>query len=202
MNHRNLITALVIAALMTAAVTAAGCTTNTSPTPTPIASTETTIGNNTVFSSAAGFNITYPKTLKIDSTTNASVQVRIYIYLATNNTVDAVNVATEPVDPNATSLDYAAFNINKVNDYPNYKLLANNTTETSGKTSYTVVWQATVPVQTGTAASTVQNQTLKVMQTYLVNNKNGYVITYKALPSDYDTYLGQAQGIMSSFNLT
>jgi hypothetical protein len=99
-------------------------------------------------------------------------------------------------------LDYASYNIGKVNDYPNYKLLANNTTEISGKTSYTVVWQATVPVQTGTAASTVQNQTLEVMQTYVVNNNNGYVVTYKAIPSDYNTYLGLAQGIMSSFALT
>jgi len=202
MNHRNLITALAIAALITAAVTAAGCTTNTSPTPTPIASTETTIGNNTVFSSAAGFNITYPKTLKIDSTTNASVQVRIYVYLATNNTVDAVNVATERVDPNATSLDYASYNVGKVNNYPNYKQLANNTTQIGGKDAYTVVWQATVPVQTGTTASTVQNQTLKVMQTYVVNNGNGYVVTYKALPADYDTYLAPAQQIMNSFALT
>jgi hypothetical protein len=204
MNNRNLITALAIAALITAAVTAAGCATNTTPTatPTPIASTETTIGNNTVFSSAAGFNITYPKTYKIDSTTNASVQVRIYVYLATNNTVDAVNVATEPVDPNATSLDYATYNLGKINDYPDYKLLSNNTTQISGKDAYTAVWQAIVPVQIGTAESTIQNTTLKVMQTYVVNNNHGYIITYKALPSDYNTYLAPAQQIMNSFVLT
>ncbi len=115
MNNRNLIAALAIAALITAAVTTAGCATNTSPTPTPtpIPSQETVIGNNTTFSSAAGFNITYPKTLKIDSTTNASVQVRIYVYLATNNTIDAVNVASRDLTANATLADLAQLQLKR-----------------------------------------------------------------------------------------
>ena len=40
------------------------------------------------------------------------------------------------------------------------------------------------------------------MQTYLVNNNAGYIVTYKAIPSDYNTYLAQAQPIMNSFKLT
>jgi hypothetical protein len=209
----------IVLLVIVASLSVAGCivvnlpnTSSPTPTPTPtpmptgatpnqIASTETVVGNNKTFSSDAGFNITYPKTLQIASTTNASVQVRIYVYLATNNTVDAVNVATEPVDPKATSLDYETYGIGKVSDYPNYQLISTQSTTLSGKPAYTVVWQATVPVQTGAAASTVQNQSLKVMQTYAVNNNIGYVITYKAIPGDYNTYLAQAQQIMNSFAL-
>jgi hypothetical protein len=204
MNNRNLITALAIAALITVAVTTAGCATNTSPspTPTPVPSQETVIGNNTTFSSAAGFNITYPTTLKKDSTQNGSVPVRIYVYLATNNTVDAVNVATNDIAANDTLADWVAFNMNNINNYPNYKLLSNNSSTFAGRQGYTAVWQATVPIQQGTAASTIQNQTLKVMQTFVINNNKGYVVAYKAIPSDYDKYLAQAQRIMNSFTLT
>ncbi|MGA7077001.1 MAG: PsbP-related protein [Halobacteriota archaeon] len=204
MNNRNLITALAFAALITVAVTTAGCATNTSPspTPTPIPSQETVIGNNTTFSSAAGFNITYPKTLKIDSTTNASVQVRVYVYLATNNTLDSVVVAEQDLDASVTLSAFANYMVTQVNNYPNYKLISNASTTLGGKPAYTIVFNATVPVQMGTAASTVQETPLKLMQTFVVNNHKGYVVTYKASPSDYNTYQAQAQQIMNSFALT
>jgi hypothetical protein len=204
MNNRNLIAALAIAALITAAVTTAGCATNTSPTPTPtpIPSQETVIGNDTTFSSAAGFNITYPKTLKIDSSTNASVPIRIYVYLATNNTIDAVNVASRDIAANDTTANWVQFNLNEINNYPNYQLISNNSTGVSGRPGYTVVWQANVPVQTGSGTADVKDTTLKVMQTFVVHNNKGYVITYKALPSDYNSYLAQAKQIMNSFILT
>ena len=94
MDNRNLITALVIAALITLAATAAGCTTNTSPSPTPIPSSQTTNGNNTTFSSGTGFNVTYPTSLKADTTTDPTTQVKIYVYLNPNSKVDGVNVGT------------------------------------------------------------------------------------------------------------
>ncbi len=204
MNNRNLIAALAIAALITAAVTTAGCATNTSPspTPTPIPSQETVVGNNTTFSSAAGFNITYPKTLKIDSTTNASNLVRIYVYLATNNTIDAVLVATRDLAATDTLSDWVLFNVREINNYPNYQLISNNSTTIAGTPAFNVVWQASVPVQTGSGAADIKDMTIKVMQTFVVHNHKGYIITYKALPSDYNTYLAQAQPIMNSFVLT
>jgi len=209
MNNRNLITTLAIVALITIAATSAGCATNTSPTatPTPIPATETVIGNNTTFSSAVGFNITYPKNLRIDSnqTENASQPVRVYIYVDTNNTnnkVDGVVVGTSDITANDTLADWYAFNLNKINNYPNFKqLTVNNSTTLGGKRAYTIVWQGTVPVQQGADAAGVTNTTLKVMQSYVVNHNKGYVVTYKALPSDYDKYLAQAQRIMNSFAL-
>jgi hypothetical protein len=192
-------TVAIIVLVTIVSLSVAGCTVNpsstSSPTPTPIASKETVIGNNTTFSSAAGFNITYPKTLKIDSSTNASVLARIFVYLGTNNTT-AVNVATQDLDPNTTLKNYTDYNIGQINDFRDYQLISNQSTTLGGKPAYTVVWQATIPVQVGT---TVQNQTLKFMQTYVVNNNTGYVVSYKAILSDYNTYLAQAQQIMNSF---
>jgi hypothetical protein len=195
----------IIALVMIASLSVAGCTQNSptsSPTPTPITSTATVIGNNTTFSSSTGFNITYPKTLKTDSNNSTDTSLRIMIYLATNNTTYSVSVSNEPVNPNATSLDYANYYIGSINDYPNYQLVSNQSTTLGGKPAYTIVWQATVPVQQDTSASTIQNTTLKVMQTYVVNNNTGYIVTYKAIPSVYNTYLALAQRIMNSFALT
>jgi hypothetical protein len=193
----------IIALVMIASLSVAGCTQNSStssPTPTPtITSKATVIGNNTTFSSSTGFNITYPKTLKTDS--NNSADTKIMIYLGTNNST-SISVSTEPVNPNATSLDYATYYIGSINNYPDYQLVSNQSTTSGGKPAYTIVWQATLPVQPDPNSPTIQNTTLKVMQTYVVNNNTGYIVTYKAIPSDYNTYLAQAQPIMNSFKLT
>jgi hypothetical protein len=204
MDHRNIITALAVAALLTLAVTTAGCTTNTSPTPTPtpIPGSETTIGNNTIYTSAAGFNITYPTTLKTQTSEDPTNQVRIYIYLAPNNTIDAVNVGTKDITSNDTLADWISYNINLVNNYPSYKVVSNSSATLGGADAYTIVWQGTVPVQVATGSANVQNTTLKVMQTFVINNNIGYVVTYKALPNDYNTYLPQAEQIINSFTLT
>ena len=202
MDHRKLTIALAVAALLTVAVTTAGCTTNSTPTATPIPGSEQTIGNNTIYTSAAGFNITYPKTLKTQTSDDAANQIRIYIYLAPNNTIDAVNVGTKDITANDTLADWLTYNLNLVNNYPGFKTLSNQSTNVSGLDGYTVVWQGTVPVQVATGSTNVQNTTLKVMQTFVINNNKGYVITYKALPNDYDTYLPQAQQIINSFSFT
>jgi len=201
MDNRNLITVLVIAALITLAATVAGCTTNTSPSPTPIPSSQTTNGNNTTFSSGTGFNITYPTALKVDTTTDPTTQVKIYVYLNSSSVVDGVNVGTVGLSAGQTLGSFVDSQMANITKYPNYQEISNNTTTVSGQPAQTIVFQGLVPVQLNTSQITA-NTTLKVMETFVVNNSTGYVITYKALPSDYDTYLAQAQRIMSSFVLT
>jgi hypothetical protein len=189
--------------VMIASLSVAGCTVNPSgtssptptPTPTPIGSKVTVIGNNTTFSSTTGFNITYPKTLKIDSNNSTDAPL-IMVYLATNDTLTSVSVAMTDLDPNTTLSDFVTYNIGQINDIPGYQLISNNSTTLGGKPAYTIVWQAIVPVQND---STTQNTTLKVMQTCVVNNAKGYVVTYKSTTSDYNTYLALAQRIMNSF---
>ncbi len=194
----------IIALVMIASLSVAGCTqssTTSSPSPTPLTSKETVIGNNTTFSSAPGFNITYPKTLKTDSSTNASTSQRIKVYVTKNASPNSVSVSTIDA-PNMTLLDFTTYNLNSANDLTNYTLISNKSTTVGGKPAYTVVWQAYVPVQMGASASTIKDTPVKVMQTYLVNNNTGYVVSYQATLSNYNTYLTQAQRIMNSFKLT
>jgi hypothetical protein len=206
MDNRNLITALVIAALITLAATAAGCTTNTSPSPTPIAATQTTIGNNTTFSSGAGFNITYPSTLSIDSSTNASSPVKVYIYQNSNSKIDGVNVGTYSLSAGQKLSDFVNFNLNALQTnsssgfYKNFTILNETNLTFSGQPAHQIVFQGIIPQQISAANAT--NTSVKETQIWVVNNNTGYVVTYKAIPSDYDTYLAQAEGIINSFKLT
>jgi len=204
-NH-NLIAALAVMALLIVAATTAGCTTNTTPTPTPIPATQTTVGNNTTFSSAAGFNITYPKTLKTDNSSDASTPVRVYIYLSPNETADGVLVATKSLSAGQTLSDFTNSEVaqlknnNTTGNYKNFTILNDTNLTFAGKPARTIIWSGVVPVQYTQTNAT--NKTVKEMQTYVVNNNRGYVITYKTISNDYDTYLAQAQRIINSFVLT
>jgi hypothetical protein len=208
MNNRNLIAVLVVVALLTIAATTAGCmSSNTpSPTPSPIPATQVTVGNNTTFSSAAGFNITYPKTLKTDNSSDASTPVRVYIYLSPNETYNGVLVATKGLISGQTLSDFANNEAAQLQDnaskgnYQNFTILNQTNSTFAGKSARTIVWSGVVPIQY--SQTTTTNKSVKVMQTYVVNNNTGYVITYKAISTDYDSYLAQAQRIMNSFVLT
>ncbi|MGZ4863638.1 MAG: hypothetical protein ACXV5H_03990 [Halobacteriota archaeon] len=208
MNKPNLIAVLVVIVLLTIAATAAGCTSSNtpSPTPSPIPATQATVGNNTTFSSAAGFNITYPKTLKTDNSSDASTPVRVYIYLNPNETADGVLVATKSLSSSQTLSDFAnnevaqLKNNNTTGNYKNFTLLSDTNLTFAGKPARTIVWSGVVPVQYTQTNAT--NQTVKEMQTFVVNNNTGYVITYKTIASEYDAYQAQAQRIMNSFILT
>jgi len=191
--------------LLIVAATTAGCATNTNPTPTPIPATQTTVGNNTTFSSGAGFNITYNKVLKVDTSTDAKTPVRVYIYLSPNETVDGVLVATKSLSSGQTLSDFANNEVKELKNYSSvgfYKNFTLNETNTTfaGKPAHTIVWSGIIPIQYNQTTAT--NKSVKVMQTYVVNNNMGYVVTYKAVSNDYDTYLAQAQRIMDSFVLT
>ena len=205
MNKRNLIVALAVVALLIVAATTAGCATNTTPSPTPIPQTSTSSGNNTTFSSGAGFNITYPKSLKTDQSTDAKTPVRIYIYLNPNEIIDGVLVGTEGLTAGQTLNDFAnakVYNLKNNSNaglYKNFTLNETNSTF-AGKPARTVVFSGVLPIQYN--KTTAKNTSVKEMQTFVVNNNMGYVITYKAISSDYDTYLAQAQRIMNSFVLT
>ena len=206
MDNRNLFTALAVVALLIVAATTAGCATNTNPTPTPIPASQTTVGNNTTYSSGAGFNITYSKALKLDSSTNASAPVRVYIYLSPNETVDGVLVATKSLTAGQTLSDFVDSDVKELKNYSstgfykNFTILNETNSTISGKPAHTIVWSGIIPIQY--SKTLVTNKSVKVMQTFVVNNNMGYVMTYKAISSDYDAYLAQAQRIMNSFVLT
>jgi hypothetical protein len=206
MNNRNLIITLAVVALLTLAATTAGCSTTSTPSPTPIAATQTTVGNNTTFSSAAGFNITYPKTLKTDNSSDALTPVRVYIYLNPNTTVDGVNVVTTPLASGKTLSDYEDFALSgletnaSLGAYRNFTILNETNLTFAGQPAHKIVFSAIVPQQINQTLAT--NKSIKTTQIWLVNNNTGYTVAYKALANDYDTYLAQAERIMNSFVLT
>jgi hypothetical protein len=205
MNNRKLLVALAVVALLTVAATTAGCATNTTPSPTPIPATTTSSGNNTTYSSGAGFNITFNKTLKTDSSSNASAPVRLYVYLSPTEPVDGVLVATKSLTSGQTLSDFADNEVKELKNYSNagfYKNFTLNETNSTfaGKPAHTIVWSGIIPIQYNQTTAT--NKSVKMTQTYVVNNNMGYVVTYKAVSSDFDTYLEQAQRIMNSFVLT
>ena len=208
MNSPNLIVTLTVMALLIVAATSAGCATNTTPTPTPIPATQSTVGNNTTFSSAAGFNITFPKNLAIDrnGTENASSPVRVYIYLSPNETANGVVVGTEGLTSGKTLNNFTDAqianlqNYNSSGVYKNLTMLNATNSTLSGKPAHTIVFSGVFPVQYSTTTAT--NKSLKIIQTFVVNDNTGYVISYKAIQSDYNKYLTLAEQVINSFTLT
>jgi|SRR5659263_302408 hypothetical protein len=215
MNNHYPIAALAVVALLVIAATTAGCATNTNtaPSPTPIAATKTTAGNNTTFSSGAGFNITYPKNLIIDSTTNASTPTKVVIYLSPNTTgdpltkVDGVNVVTQELSSGQKLSDFVTYNLNQLNSsssssgiYKNFTILNETNLTFAGTQAHKIVFSTLAPQTINETFTT--NKTIKTTQIWLINNNTGYVVAYKALLNDYDKYLAQATQIMNSFVLT
>jgi hypothetical protein len=104
-----------------------------------------------------------------------------------NSKVDGVNVGTTALSSGATLASFANSQIVNITKYPNYQEISNNTTTVSGQPAQTIVFQRLVPVQLSTTPASSTNTTLKVMETFVVNNNTGYVIAYKAVASDYNT---------------
>jgi hypothetical protein len=212
MNNRNLIAALTVVALLTVAATTAGCATNTNPSPTPIAATTTITGNNTTFSSGAGFNITYPKSLNVSSTTDPTSPAKVIIYLSPNTTVDknttvdGVNVVTIPLASGAKLSDFIDYNMNGLETnvtlgaYRNFTILNETNLTFAGQPAHKIVFSTIAPQQLSPTLAT--NKSIETTQIWLINNNTGYVVAYKALANDYNTYLAQATRIMNSFVLT
>ena len=207
MNNRNLIVALAVVALLAVAATTAGCATNTSPSPTPLAASDTTVRNNTTFSSGAGFKVTYPSNLTKDSTTNPSEPAKVIIYLNYPNTkVTGVNVVTVPLSSGEKQADFVDSNLNQLRNYSstgfykNFTILNETNLTFAGKPAHQIVFSGIVPQQYSKENAT--NESIKTTQIWLTNNNTGYTVAYKAVANEYDTYLAQAQRIMNSFVLT
>ncbi len=200
MDSRKITAAFAIAALMTLAVVTAGCTnTNSpSPTPTPVVQTITTAGNNTTLTSTAGFNVTFPSQYKYDQ--NGSTPVKLIIYLDPKDVTTGVSIGTDALQPN-TNLDaltpyYTNLNFN----YQNFTAIQNATNITlGGKPAKTLMFQATVPIQSETS---VKNQTMRVLESFTINKDTAFVVVYKAPPSNFSKFLPDVQKILNSFQLT
>lgn len=149
------------------------------------------------FSSDAEFRISYPRAWKIDSTTDASLPVKLSIYVTPSNVVDAVSVATSDLERGATLEDFTNSNLEGLTNLEGYTLISSEDISFVNRPACKVVWQATVHVQLSEAA--VQEMQIKAMQIFVISNDTGYAITYKATPKDFNKYLPQAQEVIDSF---
>jgi uncharacterized protein YceK len=187
----------IIMLILIASLSVCGCVTST---------TSNTQSDKTTFSSNRGYTVTYPQEWERSSTNNATARVELYLYPNPNNTLDGVNVAIYPLNTTTGTTLQDFFNnsmgngVTGVSSYRDYALSSLGHITLAGQPADKVVWQATVPENVSGGA--YQNAPLEVMQVYLIHNGMGYVITYKATPSDYGTYLAQAQDVINSFTLT
>jgi len=205
------ITAIVVLLVVVASLLVAGCTTsntsNTNQTPSDSA-TPSINSDKTTFSSTAGFTITFPKNLATDTngTENASSPVRVFIYLSPTETVNGIVVGSEGLASGTTLNDFVNAqitnlkNYNSAGVYKNLAILSETNSTLSGKPAHTVVFSGIFPVRYST--TTVTNKSLKIIQTFVVNDNTGYVISYKAIQSDYNKYLTLAEQVINSFTLT
>jgi len=158
---------------------------------------ETLLANQTgehemTFSSDTGFSVTYPGEWLID-TTDPSTAVKLYIYAAHAN-VGAINIETADLMPGVTLDDFIDSNLENLTNLKDFTLISSEEITFANRRASRVVWQATIPVR-------LNDTQVKAMQVFVINNKNGYGITYEAVPNDFDKYLSQAQEVIDSFTV-
>ena len=186
-------TLLLTAALITASICVAGCTmyVTTSPSPTSTASANVMTYENANY----GFSINYPSDwTKQERTPNGTgYQVVVLFVLPTNNVSENLNVVVDDsLEPSTTLKEQTQANIEQLQqDHPDFKLLESGNTTLAGNPAYKIVYTATA-----------NQKYVKAMQVWTLSNGTYYMITYKTGPSNYDKYIGTAQQMMNSFELT
>jgi hypothetical protein len=145
------------------------------------------------FSSDAGFSISYPGEWMID-TTDPSVSVKLYIYAAHAN-VGAVSVEAADLASGATFDDFINANLENLTNLRDFALISSESITFADQRACKVVWQATIPVQ-------LTDTQIKAMQIFVMKNGKGYVVTYEAMPRDFDSHLSEAQEVIGSFTFT
>ncbi|MGB7900965.1 MAG: PsbP-related protein [Halobacteriota archaeon] len=145
------------------------------------------------FSSDAGFSISYPGEWMID-TTDPSVSVKLYIYAAHAN-VGAVSVEAADLASGATFDDFINANLENLTNLRDFALISSESITFADQRACKVVWQATIPVQ-------LTDTQIKAMQILVIKNGKGYVVTYEAMPKDFDTYPSEVHEVIGSFTFT
>jgi hypothetical protein len=201
------ITVIAVLLLVVASLLVAGCTssnTSTNDQTTSASATPSVQSDKTTFSSDKGYSITYPATW--EKSVAAAPPVDVYLYVSPNEKANGVVVGTEGLTSGMTLNDFVNAQITNIKNYnsagvyKNLAILSETNSTLSGKPAHTIVFSGVFPVQYSTTTTT--NKSLKIMQTFVVNDNTGYVISYKAIQSDYDKYLTLAAQAINSFTFT
>jgi eukaryotic-like serine/threonine-protein kinase len=172
---------LMISAVMIVFVLTAGCTFNvgtTTPSPSP---------TNT-YDSAKGFTIKYPSDWTKDEPKSGPLTVLFAI--PTNNATENLNVQVANLSANDTLATITEDVTSNAQNYDNFTQIAATNTTLAGLPAYKIVYTATV-----------NGDQLKLLQAWTVKDGKAYVITYKAAPGNYATYLSAAQQMIDSFQI-
>jgi len=119
--------------------------------------------------------------------------VVVLFLLPTNNVSENLNIVVdESLGPSMTLKEQTQANIEQLQlDHPDFKLLESGNTTLADNPAYKIVY----------TTSANQNH-IKVMQVWTLSNGTYYQITYKTEPGNYDKYVGTAQQMINSFELT
>ncbi len=153
----------------------------------------------TTFKSASGFKVTYPARCKIDK--NESTSVKLYIYLTDRAPVDAITVSTDESFDEYATLDTVTQRYTDaiLSAYTNLTVIDKGQTTLAGYTAFHTVYTGTITVHYDDTDT--REETLKINQMWTIQQGKAYIVTFKALTTDYDRYLPQAQRIIDSFTL-
>jgi hypothetical protein len=183
---------LLVAAAMIVSIVAAGCTSNQNNTTSSISLTNT-------YNSTRGFSIMYPSnwTLSHVAPNNAtanftapdnvtSLEVLVFQNMTSQDVSQGLNLVTSLVkglnETNITELAVVAGNAS---------ILSTTNTTVAGLPATQIVWTAPI--------NGVQ---MKVLETWILKGSTLYQAVYTAPASSYDTYVGAAQQMMNSLQLT
>jgi len=117
------------------------------------------------------------------------------------NNINVVTVAVMTLNTTTgtTLQEFTEYSLKDISRFNQYTLQSIQNSTFAGQPATKVVWTATVPQRIG---GTTSNAQIKTMQYYVVHNGRGYVVAYKTVQDDYNTYLTQAQEVINSFTFT
>ena len=199
MMRKHISTVVVVGILLGAMVFAAGCTSNVNNTPTPSVASATrdpkfvpknTSSYLTYSNRSAGISIQYPSSWqKQEGTAGGIVSFNVSGVPEMSFTV----TGTQDFSGKATTLnDFSQDAVSGIQSLTDFKLLNSTNSTLSGYPAKTLVF---------TYKDNNLTPSKGMLQLTLVN-RTGYGLLYQAEESIYPTYLGIAQNMTHSFNIT
>jgi hypothetical protein len=171
---------LLIGAVLIVSVLASGCTFNVGNT--------TTSPTSTTYTSAKGYSIKYES----DWGKPQEQQNGAFVVFLTpaNNETENLNVQELNLSKTSSLASVTEDETSNAQSYDNFTLIEATNTTLSGLSASKIVFTATI-----------DGDQLKVLQTWTVKDGKAYVITYKAAPNNYNTYLSAAQKMIDSLQI-
>ncbi len=144
----------------------------------------------------AGFKLLYPQgwsKAEPAPDPNEAANTAVAFYLPTGNDAESLSVIYVPNQQGTTLDDVTSDNLNQTAEYVDagqMAVLESGATNFGGQLAYKLVY------------TTAAEQNMKVQQIWTVKNNTVYQISFRALPSHFSEYAGNAQRVIDSFQFT